>query len=415
MGPRVLVLHQPFGAAGVRDIRRAAEGLCEPVLLMSRAAAEAYPDLVRAAERLLDVTVAGDGELSEAARRLRPDGVTTFHDALLETAARLTGELGLPGMADASVWDKAEQRRLLAEAGLTRVRALPVDGPRQLSEAVEELGLPCVLKPRRGVGGAGVAFLESPADVRRQLLGRRHWAGLLAETRLPDGRHPAAAEGRADFVSVESVSCGGVRWHPAVFDKRSVTVVPAAGADGADLVTVNGDLVPSRLDAAAVAEVEAYTSRVLAALDVSWRVTHTEIKLTPQGPDVIEVNGRVGGHLNRLLHLVGGPDLVRTALSLALGRRVEPAPWHPAGHAAGLFPSFPHRQGTVRSAVTLSDLRALPGVRGVEEVAEHGHPVAETGGRMANLTLFAATAQELADAVDGTRRGLDRLFALDLA
>jgi hypothetical protein len=34
-------------------------------------------------------------------------------------------------------------------------------------------------------------------------------------------------------------------------------------------------------------------SRCLIALGVQWRVTHTEVKLTPAGPEVIEVNGRM--------------------------------------------------------------------------------------------------------------------------
>jgi len=51
------------------------------------------------------------------------------------------------------------------------------------------------------------------------------------------------------------------------------------------------------------------------ALRVRTGFLHTEIKVTPSGPRVIEVNGRLGGGLPNLLQQAAGFDLLR-----ALGR-----------------------------------------------------------------------------------------------
>ncbi len=413
-GPRVAVLHQPFGAASLHDLRRAAAGVCQPVLVLTERTAGAHPDLRRAAEALFPVAVAAHGDVLAAVRPWAVQGVTTFHDQLLEQTAVVAAGLGLPGMPTAHAWDKLVQRQLLAGAGLTRARALPVDGAEDLRRGVAALGLPLVLKPRRGVGGEGVALLHTADDVDYQCARRRQGAQRVLETMLPPGRHPAG-DRLADFVSVETVHADGAHRHVAVFDKREVTVLRHAGADGADLVTVSGDVLPTRLPGPDLDALLRYTSDCMRALDVRWRVTHTEIKLTPHGPDVIEVNGRMGGHLNRLLRLVGGPDLARAALTAALGHDTGPAqPWQATGYAAGLFPSFPRRDGVVRSRVTAADLRSLPGVRGIDEVAQAGRPTADTGHRMVNLTLTAADATELDERIHQTTAAVERLFGADL-
>jgi hypothetical protein len=387
--PRIGVVHAPFGAADLQEIGRSAAGRCTPVILFREDVAAANAALVRMAERLFEIAVAPADGLAEHVRGL--DGLVTFHDAYLETVDALRTAVGLPGAPPPfNPWDKLEQRKRLAAAGLTRVAARAVDTPDDLTSAVAELGLPCLLKPRRGAGGAGVAFLNEPADLIHQLTTRRRWRDLLLETRLPDGTHPHGGE-LADFVSVETANLARSHRHLAVFDKTPVHVVPRAGVDGADAVNVTGDLVPSRLPADQAAEVRAYVGRCLEVLGVTWRVTHTEVKLTPAGPDLIELNGRVGGHLNRLLGLVAGPDLVATALTLASGREpVWPAD-DTVGSAMGMYPPVPVRSDALRTLqdrATRQDLTALVSV-------DRLTPAREANGWLVVLRLHAPTPAEL--------------------
>ncbi|MDM4721492.1 hypothetical protein QTQ03_18535 [Micromonospora sp. WMMA1363] len=144
-------------------------------------------------------------------------------------------------------------------------------------------------------------------------------------------------------------------------------------------------------------------------------MTHTEVKLTPDGPDIIEINGRVGGHLNRLLRLVDGPDLVAVALSLAMGREPEMTAAGQKGYAMGIFPSFSDRQGVVRSQVSPDDLRRLPGVVHVDEVVSVGQPRQANDFRMANVALWAPTAQQLDRDATATVAGIRRFFGEDEA
>ncbi len=104
------------------------------------------------------------------------------------------------------------------------------------------------------------------------------------------------------------------------------------------------------------------TSAALDALDVRWRVTHTELRVTQSEVEIIEVNGRVGGYLARLLRPLGGPDLVRAALTVALGRvpNCEGPVDDRRGYMFGLYMPFPRREGMVWTSDLSQPLRLSP-------------------------------------------------------
>ena len=157
-----------------------------------------------------------------------------------------------------------------------------------------------------------------------------------------------------------------------------------------------------------------YAARCLEALGVRSRVTHTELKLSPAGIELIEVNGRTAGYLAKLLQAAGGEDLIRCALMLAAGQAPRPTGRHPLDHTLLLLPPFPVRGGAVRSAVTMPQLRDLPGVIGVDEVAEQGQQRSATGHRMVAMTVRAPGAAELDSLRAAVMFDITRLFADDL-
>ncbi|MFI5819525.1 acetyl-CoA carboxylase biotin carboxylase subunit family protein [Streptomyces rishiriensis] len=399
--PRLGICHAPDGAANLREVFRATRDLCVPVLLVDARVAAEHPDLVALASRILECHVLPETDSPEANADLVTGlglaGVTTFHDDELERADaldRIVRRAPAPGVA--APWDKLVQRQVLHAAGLSEVRAEPVDSPDDLHRAYGILGGPCVLKPRRAAGGRGIAFLDGPDDVRAHADARRTWDGMLLETRIAAAPHPAGTPWLGSLISVETASIGARRVHLGVLDKLPVAVGRLEGPEGTDAVDVQGDILPSALPGALLDHARELTGRALDALEVRDRVTHTELLLTPSRMEVMEVNGRLAGHTARLFRLVGAPDPVRTALAAALG---EPVGDHlaPDGTAAGLFPTFRVRTGPVRTGLRPRDLRELPGVQAVDELARDGDAKAATQYRMANLTVRA-----------DDRTGLDR-------
>lgn len=414
--PLAGVVHRPYGAAGLREIYRAAQGVCRPVLLFRPTVAEEHPELVRVSRAMFPVHILPEGDPVATVAALGLRGLTTFHDDELDFTDHLLTALDLPGASAADrPWDKLGQRCAFERAGLSSLRFAPVDSRDGFHRALREVGLPAVLKPRRAVGGQGVTFLRDSGDVDHVLAHRTSWAGLLLEGLIPPSVHPSGIPWLADFVSVETISTSTRRMHCAIFDKAPVSIRSRAGTDGADIVRVTGDIVPSRLPADVRGLVLKRTGEALDALGTRCRVTHTELRVTPTDVEVIEVNGRVGGHLTRLLRPLGGPDLVRAALALALGEEVaqQQAELDQSGFMMGLFVPFKHQEGTVASRVTRADLRALPGVVGVDEVAEFGAARGDTGFRAANVTVRFSTAEEMDATVARVVRGIAGLFAAD--
>lgn len=402
--PRVGVLHAPFGAASLRDIYTAAHGVCQVVLLARPAAAAEFPEVYAAAARLFPVEIVADGA---ALDRLDLAAVTTFTDGELDTADEWAGSLAGGGF-EVSVSDKLHQRHTLRAAGLSGLRAVAVDSVDDFRRAVTGIGPPCVVKPRRGVSGAGISFVGSAEDVEREVRTRRSWSGLLVEERFRPGPHPSGIPWLGGFVSVETVTDrNGRQTHLAVFDKLPIAT------DGATLVTTTGDLLPSRLPADVRERALANVSAALDALKVRSRLTHTELWVGPDFTEIIEINGRVGGHLNRLVRMVSGGDLVRAALEVAATGAIPDEPWVTSGWAAGLFPPFPRPSGRVESDVERGALRRLPGVYGVDEHAKRGEPRASTGNRVVNLTVRGTDAAELDSSLLAVLDGVVELYRAD--
>lgn len=392
--PRVGVVFAPRGAATLRDVALAARDAVHPVIVLPDRVVAAAPEITQVARRLFPEVVAG-------VDRLPPlDGVVTFHDDELETADRLARRLGLGPRDLAARADKLRQRRVLRHAGLSRIDVRRVDTPADIAAAGRELGFPLVLKPRRGVGGRGVRIVASAAEAIRPL------HSYLAEQYIPD-RDPDPGSWMADFVSVETCSLGDRHDVLAVFGKLPVARVHA---DAGMRVRTTGDLLPY----AAPPDLPDLVTSALEAMGIRWAVTHTEVKLGRDGPEIIEINCRLGGHLARLVRRHAHRDLVRAGLVTAARREPPPAPDGPPGQAvAGVFLPFPDARGEVASAVSARQLLGISGVCAVDEVATVGRPRDETDGIAANVVLQAPDAPALRDVLAGYLDAAAVLFAAD--
>ena len=146
---------------------------------------------------------------------------------------------------------------------------------------------------------------------------------------------PARAEGPyAAYVSVESIAAAGVVSHLALTGRFPM----------AENFRETGFFIPAALeDADQKAALELATSAI-EALGVHTGCLHTEIKFTPDGPRVIEVNGRVGGGVPEMLGACRGRPTARVdPAGVARARRFgSMVRWPP--NASGTGSSCSHRR-----------------------------------------------------------------------
>lgn len=405
---RVAVVYAPRGAATLRELLRAADGI-ELTLVMRDTVAARHPELCEVARRLFGevVTCSDDGT---TASPLDVNGITTFSDQELPLTARVAARAGLDwGVPDMAV-DKLSQRQTLVAAGLSKIRAVAVESPQDFERALRLLGVPGVLKPRYGFGGDRVTVVTH-ASVRPVA---HRWDGLLYENWIPDASQRQGPSWLADFVSVEVAATRNQVEPLTVFAKLAAAHVRLPEGPAAARLVTTGDVLPHGLPERLADDVRELACRAVQALGIRSGAAHVEVKLGADGPEIIEVNCRTGGHLARLLNRHAHYDLIRAALKLALGHRVL-APQVAAGSpsVAGVFVPFPNRGGVVASRVSLADLRGLPGVAVVGEVAQYGADRADSDGIAANVVLSAPTLCELAGCLRRYLTALSELFAAD--
>ncbi|HVW17886.1 MAG TPA: hypothetical protein VHB30_06520, partial [Solirubrobacteraceae bacterium] len=284
-------------------------------------------------------------------------------DDLIASTAAIAAELGLayydPVTAERLV-DKAAQRRALRAAGIPVPEhwlIAPGAGEDEVGEVAGRIRYPAVLKPRQGQGSRNAFAVGDAADLRaalRDLGGARRDFAVIVEEYLPD--RATSDPDFAGYLSVESVVLDGAIHH-VTSTGRFPPMAP---------FRETGFFIPSALPADVLAEVLAVVDAAIPALGIRRGALHTEVKLTPDGPRVIEVNGRLGGGVAGMLASVSDVNFFRLALDVAAGELVPPALPLALDRVAYLF----YVQATVGHATVaaiegLDDVGRHPGVRDV--------------------------------------------------
>ncbi|MEU9504093.1 ATP-grasp domain-containing protein [Streptomyces sp. NPDC048196] len=328
-----------------------------------------------------------------------PGAVLTWDETLLETTAEAARRLGLVHMSPAAARrcrDKLATRRLLAAAGVPSARFHEVHTHDEALAAAEELGRPVVVKPRALAGSIGVTLAGNPEQVRyafdqartAAFPGIPATAGAIVEEYLTGPEISvdcAVAEGTARIVGVARKHLGFAPY----FEETGHLVAPWRHEPWAD-------------------EVRSVVADAHTALGVRTGLTHTELRLTPTGPRVVEVNGRLGGDFIPLLvTLATGVDPVAAAADLALGRAPDLTPHH--DRCAEVSFVYPEHDGTVRS-LDLTTAQAVPGIVRAVPLAAPGTtlrlPPRGIVPRLAALIAVGDTPEECAAALTTARHAV---------
>ncbi|WP_019031060.1 ATP-grasp domain-containing protein [Salinispora arenicola] len=288
-------------------------------LVFAVSPAPAARRLVPVMERIGEVVaLTGDhGANASALADHRPDGIVTFSESMLPTTSALADSLGLRHHDAATVerlTDKHTQRTALRRADIDTTAQRLLRGEEDWETALADIGLPAVLKPAWGGGSRDTHRVddgETGGRLLRTLLSRNpSTAGFVLEELLSGS--PDSSFG--DYVSVESLVLDSEPHHLAVTGKFPL----------APPFRETGQFWPADLGDGLRHDVLKLTTDAVRALGVTSGITHTEIKLTACGPRIIEVNGRLGGHVNELSLRACGVDVVRLAGLAALGEPVSP-------------------------------------------------------------------------------------------
>jgi biotin carboxylase len=257
----------------------------------------------RFADRRCILSTEDEPAIERLITALEIDGIVSpGTDWPVGVAARVAERSGLPHPIEPATavlaTNKLRQRERLGAAGVPHPRWWVVGGEDEPPDASG----PVVVKAPDRQGQKGLTLVEDPAELPEAIERARSAArnGLALVEELVDGPE----------VTVVGFSAGGTFTALALTD-RVVAEQPAFGVALAHVW-------PSEMsDTLGVSDT---VSQALAALGIANGPSYTQLRIGPDGPQVIEVAARLGGgHDAELVQAVTGVDLNGLTIDAAVG------------------------------------------------------------------------------------------------
>lgn len=324
-------------------------------------------------------------------------GLFTWDELSLIATSEVAEQLGLRHLstqAATACRDKYASRGLLDRAGLPGVRHHLAHSVEEASAAAAGIGYPVVLKPRSLAGSMGVTMVRDAAGLRDAYaaVAGTTFPGIRAETGVLVEEFLQGPE-----ISVDS----------CVVDGEAEVVFVARKRLGFDPAFEEvGHLVGPWRHEPWAAEVEDLVKAAHRALGVDLGLTHTEIRLTPSGCRLIELNGRLGGDLiPHLGALATGIDLPLAGAALASGSQPDLTPVHDRWAEVRFL--YPPHDGVLERL----ELGGAAEVQGVAEIVVLAEPGEELLLPPQALTPRTAAVIAVGDDAAGCTTALDRAEA----
>ncbi|MFI9572555.1 serine O-acetyltransferase EpsC [Microbispora rosea] len=318
----------------------------------------------------------------------------------LENAGRVNDLFGLGGTGyevTRLFRDKLAMRRHLAGLDPSTVAAAPLLRREDLDAFGAAHGYPFIVKPTDATASIGVFRIGGPQDAERV------WATVegLRGTRTD---RVSTMYLLRDFLMEEYVEGPEFSVEAFSFAGRHVVVAITEKFVHADRFAELGHAVPARLDEPVRERIGASVRRFLDLIGLRDGVTHTELRLGPHGPAIIESHNRVAGDMiPELVRGAYGIDLVEYALGWPF-RLVPELPDRPEAHAGASVRSLVSEPGRVESVEGVADAAARDGVLDVRVTAKPGDTVHALRDNWDRLGLVAVTGPDTDAAI---RRGAE--------
>lgn len=332
----------------------------------------------------------------EVARAERADGVIHIcSEVAMASLGLVNQELGLHGPNPETVLratNKERMRRAFERGGAPSPKSIGAASRKEALAAAAAIGGDLIVKPSRNSGSRGVTFVPAGASHARLLSAFQH---AKAESRDRSALVEQYVDG-PEF-SVEALIWNGRVDVLAVTDKLT-TGAPHFVEMGHSQPTA---LAPTQADAVCRAAILG-----VHALGLNWCAAHAEVKLSPEGPFLIEIGARLGGDFitTELVPRSTGIDMVAAAIHLCLGEPPDLRPAHGPWGSAIRYLSTP--PGRILEIAGVENARRLPGVRELEVYVSPGDEAGVVNSSLARSGHVIAEGRTAAEAVTHAERSL---------
>lgn len=336
----------------------------------------------------------------KAAEKYQIDGVMTLaSDMPMRTVAAIVKKLGLIGISDDTALkatNKAIMRQALSDHGVPIPKFYTATNEEEYVAAVKEIermGYRCIVKPADNSGSRGVKFLESfDEEIVRA-------AYKYSRTYSRNGDVVVEEYMEGPEVSVETLSING---------KCNIIQITDKLTTGAPYFVEMGHNQPSKLSPEICKQIEKVSIAANKAIGITDGPSHTEIKVTAEGPKIVELGARLGGD-NITTHLVPlstGVDMIECCIRIALGEEPDITPKF---HKASAIRYIRSNVGVIEEINGLKEAESVPGIRQVSIVHGVGEAAKKIQSSVDRIGFVIAQENTIEGAVDACEKALEKV------
>lgn len=335
------------------------------------------------ADKYYNASTMDEDAVLAAAEDYKPDGIMTLAtDMPMRGVAKASEKLHLHSINYATAL-KATDKSLMIKA----FKNFNVPSPwyydiasfEDLKALEGKVTFPCIIKPTDNAGSHGVAKVNNFEG----LIGNYEYAhscsrhGEVIVEEYLDGPE----------VSVEVMVVNG---------KVNILQITDKITTEAPHFVEMGHTQPSRLPEETQEAIRQVATMACLAIGIDKGPAHVEMKITKQGPKMIELGARMGGD-NITTHLVPlstGIDMVGSTIKVAMGEEPDITPTFHCGSAIRYFQaSF----GTIKAIENVEEAKAIHGVKQItftKEVGEESTPIQCSNDRIGFVISQGETAED---------------------
>ena len=284
-------------------------------------------------------------------------GIWSSSQFYIFTAAYISEKLNLPGPPSSAIknsMNKFLQKEILKDKKVPISDYKKVKSEKEAEDAAEKIVLPVIVKPVLSSGSEGVKLCKTLSEVSlhaKDLLkiknnsrNQKNPSYIIVEEYL-----------KGEEYSVETISK----------DKINIIGITKKYLSPEPFFIEMGHDYPANIKDVTREEIINITKKSLKALNLNWGPTHTELRLTKDGPKIIEINPRLaGGMIPKLVELSQGVDLIRETLNIVCGKELKISKKKNISYTSIRF-IIPKKDGKIKKIHGLEEAKKIKYVKDV--------------------------------------------------
>ena len=286
-------------------------------------------------------------EIMDIAKVFKPHAILIgANDTSVKTAAMVCEKLNLPCISvEAAInsTDKLKMLEAFAKSNVPHPKYQFIK-KNEIDNFTMMIPYPAIAKPVDSSGSRGINIIRNANELYNAIRLSSE-AGISGDVLIEE--YMTGPE-----VSVEVVVIDGIPHILQITDKIT---------SGAPNFYETGHSQPSALDTKTKEAIEKVASQAVLAVGLINSPAHVEIKVTDEGPKMVELGARFGGGCitSYLIETsMTGVNMIELGIKLSLGEKIDLADYKNSGICSGVR-FIPAKEGTIKSITGVSEAAGL--------------------------------------------------------